>query len=114
MRAPRALLLGAFFLLVGFSATALLPASPANGQLGAVRADKDGWWNRAKGGTLPITSPALPFPVPANGLAIAASSGEPEKAAAVGIVLDADRDRFQRLLLNVGEVADNGANVAVQ
>jgi hypothetical protein len=114
MRAPRALLIGVLSLLCLAGSVAVAPSTPAQGQLGAVRADKDGWWDRAKGGGLSVTSPALPFPVPATGLAVSASNGEPEKAAAVGIALDADPVRFQRLLLNLAEVTDNGSNVGVQ
>ncbi|MEA3077700.1 MAG: hypothetical protein QOF60_2608 [Actinomycetota bacterium] len=114
MRVPRALVAGLLSLLCIAGFVAAAPPTPAQGQLGAVRADKDGWWDRSKGGGLPLTSPALPFPVSATGLAISASNGEPEKAAAVGIALDIDPARFQRLLLNLAEVADNGDNVGVQ
>jgi len=109
MRAPRARSVAIVFLVcLGFAVAA--SSLPASAQLGAVRADRNGWWNRAAGGGLPLTSPALPFPVPANGLAISASNGEPEKSAAVGIALDVDPARLDRLLLNLGEVADSGAN----
>ncbi|MBW3615986.1 MAG: hypothetical protein KY439_11880 [Actinobacteria bacterium] len=89
-------------------------ADPAAAQTNSVAADRDGWWNRAKGGNLPLTSPTVPFPVPPNGLAVAASNGEPEKAAAVGIRLDVDPKAFRRLILNLKESAANGSTVGVQ
>src|SRR5688500_9365607 len=80
-------------------------------QLGAVTVDRDGWWDRASDPGRPPTSPGLPFPVPANALATSASGGEPDKVAAVGILLDVEPERFQRLLLNMKEAADPGTNV---
>jgi hypothetical protein len=100
-------------MLVGAAVTAWLPGGPARGQTGAVLVDRDGWWSRANGGDVPLTAPSLPFPVPDKAIAVAASNGEPEKMAAVGIVLDVDPAKFQRLVLNLAEVTDQGANVGV-
>lgn len=97
--------------LVALAAPALQSAAA---QTASVAADRDGWWNRAKGGNLPLTSPSVPFPVPPNGLAVAASNGEPEKAAAVGIRLDVEPSAFRRLILNLKESTGNGSNVGVQ
>jgi hypothetical protein len=112
MRAPRASVLAALCLLL-LVAGVWAAALPARGQLGAVLADRDGWWARAKGGDLPLTSPSLAFVVPDKAIAVAASNGEPEKSAAVGVVLDVDPARFERLILNLREVADQGANFGV-
>ncbi len=86
----------------------------AAAQASSVASDRDGWWNRAKGGNLPPTSPSVPFPVPPNGLAVAASNGEPEKATAVGVRLDVDPRAFRRLILNLKESPDNGSSLGVQ
>jgi len=88
-----------------------IPRERAVAQLGAVRVDQDGWWNRANGGDVPITAPSLSFPVPANALAASASNGEPDKVAAVGVALEVDPAAFQRLVLNLAEATDQGANV---
>lgn len=80
-------------------------------QLGAVTVDRDGWWDRATDPGRPPTSPGLPFPVPANALPVGASGGEADKVSAVGIVLDVDPTRFQRLILHLKEAGDPGANV---
>lgn len=115
MAPSRALSVGAAGVAVWLAvALAAPPVQPAAAQAGSVAADRDGWWNRAKGGNLPLTSPSIPFPVPPNGLAVAASNGEPEKAAAVGIRLDVDSRAFQRLILNLKESASNGSSVGVQ
>ena len=110
MRALRALFV-ASVLGCAVSAVPIGPEVAGAQQLGAVTVDRDGWWDRASDPGRPPTSPGLPFPVPANALAVSASGGEPDKVAAVGILLDVEPDRFQRLLLNMKEVADPGANV---
>lgn len=115
MAPSRALAVGAAGVAAWLAVALAAPAfPPAAAQTASVAADRDGWWNRAKGGNLPLTSPSVPFPVPPNGLAVAASNGEPEKAAAVGIRLDVDPGAFRRLILNLKESTSNGASVGVQ
>jgi len=89
------------------------PTIPTAAAQASVAADRDGWWNRASGGTA-VASPAAPLPVPANGLAVAASNGEPEKAAAVGVRLDVDRSVFQRLILYLAEAEGGLSTVGTQ
>jgi len=110
MRALRALFV-AFVLGCAVSAVPIGPEVAGAQQLGAVTVDRDGWWDRASDPGRPPTSPGLPFPVPANALAVSASGGEPDKVAAVGILLDVEPERFQRLILHLKEVGDPGANV---
>lgn len=115
MAPSRALAVGAAGVAVWLAVALAAPAlQPAAAQPASVAADQDGWWNRAKGGNLPLTSPSVPFPVPPNGLAVAASNGEPEKAAAVGIRLAVDSRAFRRLILNLKESTSNGATVGTQ
>ncbi len=115
MAPSRALTVGAAGVAVWLAVALATPAfHPAAAQTPSVAADRDGWWNRAKGGNLPLTSPTVPFPVPPNGLAVAASNGEPEKAAAVGIRLEVDPAAFRRLILNLKESTSNGSSVGVQ
>lgn len=113
MRPLRAVPLLLAATLVGVATMAWLPGGPAQGQTGAVLVDRDGWWSRANGGDVPLTAPSLPFGVPDKAIAVAASNGEPDKMAAVGIMLDVDPAKFQRLVLNLAEVTDPGANVGV-
>ncbi len=89
------------------------PMVPGAAAQASVVADRDGWWNRASGGTA-VASPTAAVPVPANGLAVAASNGEPEKAAAVGVRLDVDRSAFQRLILNLAEAEGGLSTVGTQ
>jgi hypothetical protein len=112
MRALRALFV-ASVVACAVSAVVIGPDARVAGaqQLGAVTVDRDGWWDRATDPARPPTSPGLPFPVPANALAVSASGGEPDKVAAVGMILDVDPDRFQRLILHLKETGDPGANV---
>lgn len=111
----RALAVGAAGVAVWLAVAPAAPVfQPVAAQTASVAAERDGWWNRAKGGNLPLTSPSVPFPVPPNGLAVAASNGEPEKAAAVGLRLDVDPGAFRRLILNLKESPSNGSNVGVQ
>lgn len=73
---------------------AILPiASSAAQSTGSVTADKEGWWNRARGAT-PAGGggvPALPETVPKGAIGIAATGGQANKIAALGIVVDAAR-----------------------
>lgn len=110
MRALRALFV-ASVLACAISAVPIGPEVAGAQQLGAVTVDRDGWWDRATDPGRPPTSPGLPFPVPASALAVSASGGEADKVAAVGLLLDVEADRFQRLILHLKEAADPGANV---
>lgn len=84
---------------------------------------QDGWWNRAKGpqsgepdnpvrSTLGGSVPA-PSTVPANGLGVGAAGGDPDKVAAIGIVLEAGLDPLvDSLVLTLKETAGaNGSNL---
>jgi hypothetical protein len=110
MRASRALPVAAAALVWLLIGIAPVPVGAQTAPLGAVNVVQDGWWSRANGGNPPITSPSLPFPVPAKGLAVAASNGEPDKVSALGITISVDPARFARLIVNLRETADNGAN----
>jgi hypothetical protein len=110
MRALRALLVASTLGWV-LATVPIAPRPSAAQQLGAVTVDRDGWWDRASDPGRPIGSPGLPFPVPANALAVSASGGEPDKVAAVGVLLDVEPELFQRLILNVTEASDPGSNV---
>ena len=128
MRAPRALSAALFV------AALLLPA--ASNSAGAQEADEstgtataiasqDGWWYRAQGPqqgepSNPLRgaiTPVLPAPstVPGNAIAVGAAVGEPDKVAAVGIVLDAPIDAFadtMKLTLKEADADQANANQA--
>jgi hypothetical protein len=76
---------------------AVLPIASTSAQpTGSVTADKEGWWNRARGATTgtPVGGggvPALPETVPKGAIGVAAAAGQANKVAALGIVLDAAR-----------------------
>ncbi len=83
---------------------------------------QDGWWNRAQGQQTaepanplrPAIGGAIPAPVtvPPNGLGIGAAAGDPDKVAAVGIILDAPADALvDRLTLTLKETPENGSNL---
>lgn len=83
---------------------------------------QDGWWNRAKGpqegepdnplrsnvgGSVPA-----PSTVPDDGLGVGASVGEPDKVAAIGILLDAPLGAtVDSLVLTLKETEANGSNI---
>ena len=83
---------------------------------------QDGWWNRAKGpqqgepdnplrSTLGGSIPA-PSTVPATGLGVGAAAGDPDKVAAIGLVLEAGIDPLvDSLVLTLKESAANGSNL---
>ena len=83
---------------------------------------QDGWWNRAKGPqpqepTNPLR-PAIggvvpaPSTVPATGLGVGALGGDPDKVAAIGLVLEAGADAFvDSLVLTLQETPDSGSNL---
>lgn len=96
--------------------------SPAQESGSQAILSQDGWWNRLQGPqedepTTPIRdvlSPAPPPPntVPDSGIAVGASGGDPDKVAAVGIVLEAPADAFvDRLVLTLEETEENGSNI---
>lgn len=83
---------------------------------------QDGWWNRAKGPQpaeptnplRPVIGGAIPAPVtvPDNGLGIGAAAGDPDKVAAVGIILDAPADALvDKLTLTLKETPEGGSNL---
>lgn len=119
-RSRRAAIIGAL------TATALLlilaSASPAQESGSEAILSQDGWWNRLQGpqeGEPPspvrgVIAPVPPPPntVPADGLGVGASGGDPDKVAAIGIVLDAPADAFvDRLVLRAKETEENGSNL---
>jgi hypothetical protein len=92
------------------------PAAPAASTI----LTQDGWWNRAQGAqegepSTPIR-PAIgglvpaPSTVPANGLGVGAVLGEPDKVAAVGLLLEGPPDLFvDKLTLQLQELTTSGA-----
>jgi hypothetical protein len=103
--------------LLALASSAPAQESPAEGIL-----SQDGWWNRLQGPqegepATPIRGVLAPVPpppntVPPDGLAVGASGGDPDKATAIGIVLDAATDAFvDRLILTLKETEENGSNV---
>lgn len=120
-RSRRAALAGATVALIAL--IVLATASTAQEENGsAAIPSQDGWWNRLQGPqegepATPIRdvlSPAPPPPntVPDDGLAVGAAGGDPDKVAAIGIVLEAPSDAFvDRLVLGLEETDDNGSNV---
>jgi hypothetical protein len=96
-----------------------LAAAPVVGTFaqssGSVVADKEGWWNRTRGaaGGTPVgggNEPKLPETVPADAIGIAATAGEAQKIAALGIVLDAPRgSAVSRFTLTMKEAEGTGA-----
>lgn len=83
---------------------------------------QDGWWNRAKGPQSgepdnPLRSNvggSVPAPntVPENGLGVGAAAGEPDKVAAIGILLDAPPGAtVDSLVLTLKETEANGSNI---
>lgn len=125
-RSPRriaavtALLVG---LLTG-SPTGVLGQSAGGGSGSTASAilSQDGWWNRAKGpvegepanplrGAIGGMVPA-PSTVPETGLGVGAVGGDPDKVAAVGIVLETDPDPFvDSLVLTLRETTESGSNL---
>ncbi|HUP85832.1 MAG TPA: hypothetical protein VM143_09220 [Acidimicrobiales bacterium] len=94
----------------------------SDGQAATAIPSQDGWWNRAKGPQAsepnnPIRSTvggAVPAPstVPATGLGVGAAAGDPDKVAAIGLVLDAGLDPLvDSLVLTLKETAENGSNL---
>lgn len=121
-RSPRrgAAILGVFVVsLLGFTpaAGAQDAATPVSSAL-----TQDGWWNRAKGPqpsepTNPLRSNiggSIPAPstVPDTGLGVGAAAGEPDKIAAIGIILEAPADALvDKLTLTLKETATNGSQI---
>ena len=89
----------------------LLPVAPTFGQSsGAVTADKEGWWNAAADATAGTPLPPPPSTVPAGAIAVGAAGGQPDKVAAIGIVLDAERGSVvERFVLTLKEAEGPGA-----
>jgi hypothetical protein len=100
-------------LLVGAVGLGVAIAPPsARARSAGAMADRDGWWNRAKGSGPVPNSPALPFPVPDAAIAVAALNGEPDKVAAVGVAIEVGPGTaVRRLVLRLKEAADAGATV---
>ena len=89
----------------------LLPVTPTFGQsAGAVTADKEGWWNAAADATAGTPLPPPPSTVPAGAIAVGAAGGQPDKVAAIGIVLDAERGSVvERFVMTLKEAEGPGA-----
>ena len=100
----------------------LAASSPAQESGSQAILSQDGWWNRVQGPQedepdSPIRDVLSPLPPPPNtvpdsGIAVGASGGDPDKVAAIGIVLEAPADAFvDRLVLTLGETEENGSNI---
>lgn len=104
-------------LAAALCALALLPVAATSGQEGSgALADKEGWWNRTSGSTSDtpaggvVPPSVLPESVPEGAIGVAAVGGEPQKVAALGIVLDAERGAVvERLVLTLKEAEGTGA-----
>lgn len=94
--------------------------SAAQSEAGPVTSDKEGWWNRLAGveeeepaPANPLgASPAPPPPssVPEGAIAVGAVLGEPDKVAAVGVVLPVEQGgTVARLVMTLGLVEDEAA-----
>jgi len=105
---------------LSFSLPAMAQEGPATSTSAVLT--QDGWWNRAKGQqpsepANPIRSNiggSIPAPstVPENGLGIGAAAGEPDKIAAVGIILEAPADALvDKLTLTLKETPTNGSQI---
>lgn len=83
----------------------LLPVAPTFGQSApVVTADKEGWWSAAADATAGTPLPPPPSTVPAGAIAVGAAGGQPDKVAAIGIVLDAERGSVvERFVLTLQE-----------
>ena len=105
------------FLAAALVALAISPVTATSGQQdGVARADKEGWWNRTTGGASDtpaggVVPPAvLPESVPEGAIGVAAVGGEPQKVAALGVVLDAPRGSVvEQLVLSLKEAEGTGA-----
>lgn len=113
--------------ILGVVVVGLFGLSPAAGAQDAVAPvssalTQDGWWNRAKGPqpsepANPIRSNiggSIPAPstVPNDGLGVGAAAGEPDKIAAVGIILEAPADALvDKLTLTLKETPLNGSQI---
>lgn len=96
-------------------ALVMVPAASTFGQeSGPVIADKEGWWSQARDATTGTPAgggvPALPETVPEGAIAIAATGGQINKVAALGIVLDAGRgSTVSTFTLTMKEAEGTGA-----
>ena len=89
----------------------LLPVAPTFGQSpDPVTADKEGWWSAAADATAGTPLPPPPSTVPAGAIAVGAAGGQPDKVAALGIVLNAERGSVvERFVLTMKEAEGPGA-----
>ena len=89
----------------------LLPVAPTFGQSSEpVTADKEGWWSAAADATAGTPLPPPPSTVPAGAIAVGAAGGQPDKVAALGIVLNAERGSVvERFVLTLKEAEGAGA-----
>lgn len=97
--------------LLAMAVLCLLPVSPTNGQSSTpVVADKEGWWNQARDATAGTPVPPPPDTVPQGAIAVGAAGGQPDKVAAIGIVLDAARgSTVERFTMTLKEAEGPGA-----
>lgn len=89
----------------------LVPTSPSFGQTGgAVTADKEGWWSAAADATAGTPLPPPPSTVPEGAIAVGSAGGQPDKVAALGVVVDAERGSIvERFVLTLKEAEGPGA-----
>lgn len=103
-------------LVVGAGAVCAATVVPA-GAADQATIDRDGWWYRARTAETPLGAPPVPLPappstVPEGAIAVGAIGGEPDKVAAVGIVLAAPvGSTVERFVLRLREVDAGAATV---
>ena len=111
-----------FLVAAALLTMSLLGFAPASAGAEEAIISQDGWWNRLQGPQpseptnplRPVIGPFIspPNSVPANAIAVGAQGGEPDKVAAVGIILDAAEGAIaDRLILTLKEAPGNGANL---
>ena len=111
-----------FLVASAFLTFSLLGLAPAPASAEEAIISQDGWWNRLQGPQpseptnplRPVVGPLISAPnsVPGNAIAVGAQGGEPDKVAAVGIILDAAEGAIaDRLILTLKEASGNGANL---
>lgn len=112
--------LGSSLCLV-FAIVIAVPSVPsaAQSEAGLVTSDKEGWWNRLAGVEEEEPAPANPLggspappppsTVPEGAIAVGALLGEPDKIAALGVVLPFEQGTVERLVMTLALVEDEAA-----
>src|SRR5688572_20862817 len=97
--------------LLAMAVLCLQPVAPTSGQSSTpVVADKEGWWNQAADATAGTPLPPPPTTVPEGAIAVGSAGGQPDKVAAIGVVVDAERGSVvDRFVLTLKEAEGTGA-----